>query len=405
MNKNNFYTVFFLLFVLMNSFAIQSQTRKELEEQRLQLKLEIDRVNKLLFAAEKSEKNALEALKDLNQKIEIREKLIETIDKEAKSLSREINKNEREITKLKNELDALKKDYAEMIFKSYKSKSKQSRILFLLSSESFLQAYKRTQYMNQYAEFRKKQGEEINVQAIIIKKLNDSLLIKKQEKDTLIIVEKNQKNQIEIDKLNQQKLVAQIKRQEQKYRKEIREKQKEEAAISAKIDKIIEDAIAKSNAKNGTKKSTEFALTPEAKALALKFEQNKGKLPWPVNNGLVVRRYGDQPHPTLKGITISSTGLHIATSAGEIAKSIFNGKILAIQVLRGGKKAVLVQHGNYISTYSNLETVFVNIDDTIITGQQLGKIFTDKVTGKTILGFTLHKETQRQNPASWILKR
>ena len=259
--------------------------------------------------------------------------------------------------------------------------------------------------MKQYASFRKKQGEEIEVQTNVVKKLNDSLLLKKQAKDTLIKVEIAEKAQNETDKKNKVKLVSQIKRNERKYIREIKAKQQEERKIAAQIDKIIKDAIAKSNALKGIKKAKGFALTPEAKILAKKFESNKGKLPWPVKSGLVVRRFGTQAHPTLRGITITSSGLHIATDKGATAKSVFNGKVLAIQVLTGGKKAVLIQHGNYITTYNNLETLTVNKGDNVITGQVLGNIFTNKITKKTTLIFVLHKETNRQNPASWLLKR
>lgn len=395
-----------LLIALFSNIATsQAQTRKELEEKRKKLKQEILQVNKLLFTEQKKEKNALEALEDLNQKITTRADYIASIDKEVALLSLEIKKNGKKIAKLTKQLTSLKKDYADMIFKSYKSKSKQSQLLFLMSSESFQQAYKRVQYMKQYTNFRKKQGQEIVLQTEVIKKLNDSLLFTKQAKDTLIKAETEEKQKIEIDKKNKEKLVSQIKRKEKQYIREINAKQKEERKIAAQIDKIIKDAIAKSNAKKGNKKSTSFALTPEAKALALKFEQNKGKLPWPVKSGLVVRRFGKQAHPTLRGITITSSGLHIATEQGATAKSVFNGKVLAIQVLSGGRKAILIQHGNYITTYNNLESLRVNKGDNVVTGQVLGKIFTNKVTGKTTLVFVLHKETQRQNPSSWLLKR
>jgi len=400
--------LFFLLFFSISFFNIgelQAQTRKELETTRKKLKQEIVKVNKLLFAAKKKGKNALDDLKDINQKIATRTDYIASINKETSLLSIEINQNGKEIDKLTNRLQALKKDYAEMIFKSYKSKSKQSQLLFLMSSDNFQQAYKRVQYMKQYTAFRKKQGEEIVVQTDLIRKLNDSLLYKKEVKDTLIKVEEIEKKEIETDKKSQQKLISQIKRQERKYTRDIKAKQREERKIAAKIDKIIKDAIARSNVKKGNTKATGFALTPEAKALALRFEQNKGKLPWPVKNGLVVRRFGTQSHPTLRGITITSSGLHIATDKGTVAQSVFQGKVLAVQLLTGGKKAVLIQHGNYITTYNNLETLSVKKGDTISTGQVLGKIFTNKVTGKTTLIFVLHKETQRQNPSSWILKR
>jgi len=399
------YRILFLLLLLFNIFVINGQTQRQLEANLKRIKAEITKVNRLLFATQKSEKNALENLRDLNQKISIRIEFIESINKEVHYLSSEIHQNQQEIAQLSKELKTLKKAYAEMIFKSYKSKSKQRQLLFLLSSQSFQQAYKRVQYMKQYASFRKKQGEEIGNQTAIIKRLNDSLVFKKHVKDTLILAEKEQKATIEIDKKNQEKLVSKIKKKEKRYIREIKKKQKEESLIANQIDKIIRDAIAASNRKKGKKASKGFALTPEVKALAAQFRQNKGKLPWPVENGLIVRRYGTQAHPTLKGITITSPGLHIATNKGENAHSVFDGKVLSILLFKGGKKAVLIQHGNYITTYNNLEIAYVKTGDAVKTGQEIGKIFTNRATGKTILIFVLHKETQRQNPVSWIAKR
>ncbi len=403
-----FSKLFFLLFLTATFFNVgnsQAQTRKQLEAKRKKIKQEIVKVNRLLFATQKKGKNALEDLNDINQKITTRASYINLIQKESSLLSSEINQNQKVISKLNKKLVMLKKDYAEMIFKSYKSKSKQSQLLFLMSSQSFQQAYKRLQYMKQYTKFRKKQGEEIGIQSSLIVQFNDSLLFKKQEKDTLIGVEESEKLKIESDKKDKEKLVSQINRKASKYKREIRAKQKEERKIANKIDAIIKAAIAKSNRNKANKNAKGFALTPEAKALAKRFKQNKGKLPWPVTNGLVVRRFGTQPHPTLGGITITSSGLHIGTNKGAFAKSIFNGKVLSVQLLSGGKKAVLVQHGNYITTYNNLETLSVKKGDTITTGQIIGKIFTNKVTGKTTLIFVLHKETQRQNPKYWLLKR
>jgi len=395
-----------MLFLLVN-FSSIGQTRKQLELKRKKINKEIKQVNRLLFETKKKGKNALEDLKDINQKIDIRTKLIETINLEAKALSKEILINKNKIAVLDKKLIALKADYADMIFKSYKSKSSQSRTMFLLSSQNFLQAYKRLQYMKQYTSFRKQQGEEIVLQTTNVEKLNSSLELKKQSKDTLILSEKTQKEKIETDKKQQEKLVSIIKKKEKTYKKSLQKKLKQEQVIAKKIDKIIRDAIARSNRKRkkGVKKSKGFILTPEAKALALKFEQNKGKLPWPVKKGLVTRRFGVQKHPTIGGITINSTGLHIVTEKASKAISIFNGTVLGIQLLAEGKKAVLVQHGNYITAYNNLEKVFVTKGDKVTTGQKLGQIFTDKVTGKTKLIFVVYKNTARLNPSSWMLKR
>lgn len=383
----------------------QAPTRKQLESQRKKLKKEIQKVNRLLFDAQKKEKNALEDLKDINQKIDVRERLINTISLEKKALEKEIGDNEQLLNKLSLELEQLKKDYAAMIYKSYKSKSQQSRTLFLMSSKNFYQAFKRLQYMKQYASFRKKQGLEVQLKSDQVQQVKDSLLFQKQLKDTLLVAELSQKEEIEQDKKGQVRLISQIKRRERRYKRELRKKQNEEKRITAKIDKLIKDAIAKANAKTGSKSKNTFALSPEAKALANRFEQNKGKLPWPVESGLVVRRFGRQPHPTLKGITIQSTGLHIVTQAQSNAECIFNGEVLSVLTLAEGKKSVMVRHGNYITAYNNLEQVYVEKGDTVATGQALGKIFTNKVTGKTKLVFVLFKDTQRLNPSSWILRR
>ena len=412
MSKAKFHILF--SFVFLMSFTAFSQTRKQLENQRKKYKSEITKLNKLLFNEAQKEKNALEDLKDINQKIEVRNKLIKSINLEARVLSNEIKTNERKIAKLNKNLAALKADYAEMIYKSYKSKSQQSRTMFLLSSQNFYQAYKRLEYMKQYTKFRKKQGEEIVVQTDIIKQLNDSLFYQKQVKDTLILVEKNQKEEIEADQKNQEKLISKIKKKESKYKREIRKNVKEEKKVAARIDKIIKEEIAKANrlarAKNKdkkivVKKSNNFILSPEAKALATRFEQNKGKLPWPVKEGIVVRRFGKQPHPTFPGIIINGTGLHIVTSKGSNAEAIFNGEVLNVLVGSGGTKNVLIRHGNYITSYNNLESSFVKKGDKIVVGQKIGRIFTDKVSKKTKLVFVLLKNTTRLNPASWMLKR
>ena len=407
MIRQRFYIPF--LIFLLSTVCISGQTRKQLETQRKKLNLKIKKVNKLLFEAKNDQKNALVDLSALNQKIGVREKLIETIHLEVKLLSAEIVANENKIAKLNTRLSALKEDYASMIFKSYKSKSQQSRTMFLLSSRNFRQAYKRLEYMKQYASFRKKQGEEIMIQTDLVKQFIVSLNLQKQEKDTLILSENEQKNKIEHDKKNQEKLVSEIKKKEKKYKSELRKSIREEKKIAQKIDKLIRAAIARANRKtrvssNKTKKN-EFILSPEAKALAARFELNKGKLPWPLRESLVIRRFGKQPHPTFSGITINSSGLHLATKKGAYASAIFGGTVLAIQLTTERKKNVLVQHGNYITAYNNLENSLVKMGDTVTIGQELGKVYTDKVTGKTTLIFLLFKNTTRLNPASWMLKR
>ena len=399
MNKFRFCLT--ILSVLLLCFSSFSQTRKQLEKKRSKLKKEIEQVNNLLFKTKKKKSNALDDLKDLNQKISIRERLIETITLETKQLNNEIQKNQTYIKKNNDELAKLKLDYQKMVVKTYKGKSLQSKTMFLLSSKSFYQAYKRVKYMQQYNDYRKKQGEQILFKTKEIEKLNDSLLQRKKIKERLLTEEKDQNNAIAKDKDSQEKLISSIKKQENRYKKQLLKKQKEEKQIVARIDRLIREAIARSNKAKGAKKSAKFTLNDAEKALRAKFEQNKGNLPWPVS-GIITRKFGVQPHPTFPGISINSTGLHIAAKVNSEAKSIFNGKVMSVQSHPDGKKSVYIRHGNYISVYNSLEKIYVKKGSSIKTGEKLGKIFTDKITGKTRLSFVLYKNTTRLNPQEWI---
>lgn len=404
MSQKNRHIIILYIFLFTTPLFAQ-KTRTQLEADRKRIKKEILQVNKLLFNEEKKGKNALEDLRDIKKKIEVKTALISTISLEIKALETTIESNELEIEKLSNQLKTLKKDYAEMIYSSYKSRSQQNRTMFILSSQSFYQAYKRVKYMNQYAAFRKKQGEEVMAQTVIVQRLNDSLHSQRQLKDTLLANEENEQLSVEADKKSMEKLLSQIKKREQKYKRELKRKREDEKKITSRIDELIREAIAESNRNKATKNSKGFALTPEAKALASQFEQNKGKLPWPVDNGIITRKFGRQPHPIYKGNYVNSTGIHITTQKGTFAEAIFNGEVLAIQVQSEGKKSVLIRHGNYVSVYNNLEKTFVKTGDRVTTGQAVGSIFTDRVTGKTKLIFVLLNNTKRLNPTHWILGR
>ncbi len=402
---------FFLSFILFTTFCFgQTPKQKELEKKRALLQQEIIRVNKLLFSTQKQGKNLLNSLEDLNKKIQVRSDLIKAITAEADYLQQRIATNENKLELLGEELEVLKKDYAAMILKSYKSKSEQNKLMFLLSSDDFFQAYKRFRYMKQYAGFRKKQGDSIIVKTEKVAALKRKLQGQKRQKESLVDKNKQEALKIEKEKKGQEALVKTIKSKEKTYISQIKKKQKEERAIDKEIERVIREAIAASNKAKGNikrpnanTKSSGFALTPEGKALASRFEQNRGKLPWPVFEGVVTRKYGVIPHPTLKGIKIDSKGIHITTKSTASARAVFKGTVLAIQSV-SGRNAVYIQHGNYISLYNNLDKVYVTKGQQVVLKQSLGTVFTDKVTGKTTLKFQIWKDTARQNPTYWLAK-
>ena len=408
----NFYKYLFLFlsFFYFNSGIGQVNKQKELEGKRQAILNEIKQINTLLFAAQKEEKSVLTQIENLNSKISARQNLIRVTNQQANYLSREINNNRAKINLLETELKDLKEDYASMIVKSYKSKSQHSRIMFLFSSESFLQAYKRLQYMKQYAKYRKLQGESIKKRSIVLEELNQGLIEDKEKKQVLINDNKLAKIKLSKELEDQSQLVSALKKDENKFTRQIQKKQKEATKIDREIEKLIRDAIAASNKKNvkksGTKLSSSktLALTPEAKLIAADFTKNKGKLPWPVKNGVVVKRFGNTRHPQLPNVTTYCSGVEITTEKNAKVRAVFNGEVMEIQKIKGAAKAVFIKHGDYITIYQNMTNVTVKKGDTVTTKQEIGSVANKASSGKSILKFLVYQNDKKMNPASWIYK-
>lgn len=395
----------FIYFAILSIAAYSQKTQGQLEIERKELAQEIKSINKLRSQGKAEQRSVLTKVEGLNKQIEVLDRLIKVTNQQANYISREINKNEKEIKQLNVEMVNLKKDYAELIKKSYKSKLQQNRILFLLSSESFKQAYKRVQYMKQYAKYRKKQGIEIQEKKIKIESLNEALAAQKESKKKLIEDNKKAQAQLETDRIAQKSLIAKIRRNQKKYALQIKNQQKKARAIDRQIERLIRLAVAKANKKAGAKKGTKtFALTAEAKVLAAKFDKNRGKLPWPVVKGSLIKRFGKQPHPVIPNIVITNSGVDIETEKNIVARAIFDGEVSTVQAIKGAGKLVQIRHGNFISTYYNIEDISVKEGDKVSTKQSIGKVHTNKLTGRSILKFSIFKDTQFVNPQDWIYK-
>lgn len=406
MRNNFFYIGLFLgLFLFGNLAHAQSQKQKELEAKRQQLQEEIEQINSLLFSNKKKEKSIISQVEDLNYKVSVRKNLIKVTNDQANLLTRDINANQREISNLREQLGVLKEDYAAMIVKSYKSRSDQSKVMFLLSSDDFKQAYKRLQYIKQYADYQKDQGEKIKNKTQQLQELNNSLVKQKKEKDKLIEENRMAKNRLEEELKQENVLMASIRKNLSNYNSQIKKKQQEADRIDREIDRLIREAIAESNKKAGNSTSSKsYALTVEAKALAANFESNKGKLPWPVEKGIVTLRYGKQPSPIDKTVTINSNGVRIATVEGSQVRAVFDGEVSAIVALKNANPAIIIRHGTYFTIYKNLSKIFVKQGDKVSTKQVIGEVFTNKSNGETILGFGVNKNSNTENPANWIYK-
>ena len=390
---------FFLLSVIQLNAQDYQARQKKLEAQKISLKKEISQINLLIADSKKRSKNLANDLEDLQLKISVRDKLININNSQLNNLTNIIKNQNDRIASLEVDLINLKSEYEKIIYNSYKKRSSQMKLMFLFASESVNQAFKRFQYFKQYSKYRKKQAERILQVQTEIEDTVDSLVIRKNQKQKIINENQDIKQSLSKEKKQQDKLFDSLLKNQKNYATQINEKEKQAKLIDNEIQKLIRLAIAESN-KN--KNSTNFALTPEGRLVSSSFQSNRGRLPWPVKEGVIVRRFGRQPHPVVRTTTINSNGISIATSPNSIAYSVFDGEVLSVYGFSGGNPGVLIRHGKYISNYQNLSSIFVKKGDKINANDEIGIVFTNESSGKTILKFNIFNELKPENPVIWL---
>ena len=392
-------TILFL-FSLLGDGILFAQSKEDLERKRKEITSDIKQIEKLIDNSFNKKRALLTNLENLKFKIDLQKKLIMNINNQLNIIIDEIERNSIELNKLLTKQKKVKEDYASMILKSYKHKSKLNRIIFVFSANNFTQAYKRLQYYKQYVKYKDKQIKQIKLTTTLVDNVLEELDEQKNQKKSLILA--NEKIKINLDKenLTQKSMIVEIRSDEKRFANQIRIKQKQ----AQDIDKQIEMIIAEATAKVKNKGLPEFNLTVEAKLISKKFNENKGKLPWPVEKGIVILKYGKQPHPIVRTTTIQSNGVRILTSQNQEVRAIFDGKVYSIIISKNGSHAILVQHGNFFSVYKNLSEIYVKKGETIETKQVIGKLITNKSSGQTILNFSVFKDGVTQNPSVWIYK-
>lgn len=399
-NKMRFVLTILFLFSLLGDGMLFAQSKETLERKRQELTSDIKQIEKLIDNSLNKKRALVTNLENLKFKIDLQKKLIMNINNQLNIIVDEIDRNNIELNQLLKKQKKVKEDYASMVLKSYKHKSKLNRIMFVFSANNFTQGYKRLQYYKQYIKYKDKQIKQINLTSTLIDNVLEELDEQKNQKKNLILA--NEKIKINLDKENliQKNMIVEIRSDEKRFTNQIRIKQKQ----AQDIDKQIEMIIAEATAKVKNKGLPEFNLTEEAKLISKKFNENKGKLPWPVEKGIVILKYGKQPHPIVRTTTIQSNGVRILTSKNQEVRAIFDGKVYSIIVSKNGSHAILIQHGNFFSVYKNLTEIYVKKGEIIETKQVIGKLNTNKSTGQTILNFSIFKDGVTQNPSVWIYK-
>ena len=387
---------------MFSQLILSQTTRKQLESQKAAIQKELNQINELLFKNKKKKAETFSDIEKLSLKIERKQEFIKLTNKQINLLNKDLQENQKKQDQLSIELSQVRSAYKELILQSYKARSGKNRLMFVLSSETFFQAFKRTQYIKQYAVYRKAQANKILKLSEQLNKIKEELNERKQIKQQLLNDNRLTQKSLENEKKQADKIAFRLRKEEKKYKKNILAKQRERTRIDKQIDKLIRDAIAASN--KNKEKSDSFTLTPEAIALEKNFELNKGKLPWPVSRGVVIQKFGTQPHPVVKTAKIKSNGIVIATETSAKVKTVFKGKVLSVLSFKGSNPTILVQHGNYITAYKNLYKVYVAKGDDLQSGEVIGEVFTNSSTGESSIQFSIFKRTTALNPLSWILK-
>lgn len=372
-----------------------SESVKELQRKQKKLQAEIEQTNKMLKQTKKDESATMNKLQLLNQNIKTQKKLIHTLDNEITALNREMTRLSNTRDSLQVVLERYKGDYAQMVKQSHYARMQQSPLLFLLASDSFQQLARRTRYLQEFAHFRQEQVRRIENTQAEIDTQNELLKTNKADKQAALSSRKREQANLQRDERKQKNMLSQLKSKEKDLNKQIKQKQKKVDELNRKIDDIV---------RKQTEKASKTSLTKEQKLIAGGFEANKGRLPWPVEKGMISGHFGKQQHPVYSQVTMDNKGIYLQTTAGTKARAVYKGEVTSCFMV-GGTYAVIVQHGNYRTVYSNLSKLSVKQGDKVDTKQAIGTIFTDpEQDQKTELYFQIYKDKNIQNPELWIAK-
>lgn len=413
----------FLKYILLISavLAVQpafSQTSAELKRRKEMLSREIESLNRSLNKTSTSKRSSLKQVKYLNAQIRLRQAKINTINSEVRLLNNEISENTSTVRSLQAQLKKLKEEYAGMVLFAFRNQSSYNKLMFLFSSENFNQAYKRLKYLQQFSEYRKKQARYIEeTEAELTGKIVE-LDKNKREKSELLVSQEKEKQTLGKEKNSQSNVLNKLSKQEKQLRQEIGQKKRENDRLNRAIQQAIrreieeerrkaEEAARLAAARAGNKEAPAnvprgtgvLAATPEAARLSADFLSNRGRLPWPVANGIVTEEFGI--HHYGRNVTSENNGIDIKTNPGSAVRAVFEGEVTGVQNI-GSIYVVVVRHGEYFTVYSNLKSASVSRGQKVSVKQTVGIVATDPVDGTTEAHFEVWKGVTPVNPSSWL---
>jgi septal ring factor EnvC (AmiA/AmiB activator) len=387
------------IFILFLGFfrITAAQNRAELESIRKKNLEEIEYVDRLLKNTASERKENLNELRVIGKKLSLREKIINEYGEEISLLEYRISLNRQAGEMLEEDLVKMKEEYAKSVMNAYKAKKGNPAVAFILSSSDFNQGYKRLKYIQQITRFRRNEAELISQIFYELQTTRGRLETDVKSINDLRRREERQKQILKEDQVKKENMVTTLSRKEKQLKQELDEKKRVAKQIEAEIARLIEEE---------RKKSVTTPMSSEMKLVGDSFGENRGRLPWPVDRGIITSHFGLQPHPVLKKVTEDNIGIEITTSGNIKAKSVFKGQVVRIFAISGANMAVIVRHGKYLTVYQNLVNIRVKAGENITTGQELGEVYSDSEEGnKAVLKFMVYEEKTKLNPEVWLVKK
>ncbi|MDR0969227.1 MAG: peptidoglycan DD-metalloendopeptidase family protein [Lentimicrobiaceae bacterium] len=404
---NTFRKLLFVALCVALSCNLLAQKVSDLENKIQNIRKEIALANDLLIETRKDKQTSLNELNILQSQLTQRENLIATLQRQLLEIESNIQRLEHEITRIQSELRTIRSEYARMIEFAYKNRDAYNRLVFLFSADDFNQAFRRLRYLQQYTDFRKDRIKKIEEVETRLTTEVEALKIEKKTKSKLLETENKEQVLLNTERAVLDKKTQQLEQKEQEIRSTIREKEREAQRLQKTIENSIAEEVKKSQKttiNKPTSNTNVMQLTPEERALSNAFANNKGKLPWPTERGIIAIPYGERQHPVLKKVRTTNNGINIAAPKGTEARAVFEGVVTSVNKITEVNNAVIIRHGNYFTVYSNLETVYVKKGDKVKLKEPIGKIHTDKAESKTELHFELWKDRTIIDPTNWLAR-
>lgn len=389
--------LFFCIILLLSLTDVFSQQKDYLEKKRKETLKEIESTQAILNEVNKSKSNSVEKLKLLEKQISSRTSLLNSLSNEIESKDKEITEQQILITAIENDVQTIKALYARLIFIAYKKHRKGNYITYILSAKNFGQAYKRLMYIKQYSYFRRKQLESINEIKTSLGIKKRELEITKSSKQSLLKEKEKEIVKLDSEKLNQKSEFNKLVKKEGQLKKELAEKVK----IANKLQKEMEELVRLEIARRKTEAPK---AREDNRILSGNFKENRGRLPWPTEKGVIVNPFGEQNHPVLKGVVIQNNGVDISTYSNAKVYSLFEGEVKRVFSFLGANYTVIVRHGEYLTLYQNLAHVLVKPGDKIKSRQEIGSLFSESNSKTSVLHLEIWEESSKLNPEVWLSK-